>query len=98
MPPNPHAFDLYASQLLLLDFLVISVYHIIAVACLACVLGSCLGTCSLGSASRLGLLINLCEELLCALHQFFFCSLDVFHLGVCHLIDGRTVYSLFQCI
>ena len=94
MPPNPHTFAfIRLRSLLLLDFLVISVYHIVAVACLACVLGSCLGTCSLGSASRLGLLINLCEELLCALHQFFSCGLDVFNLGVGHLIDGRTVYQ-----
>ena len=51
MPPNPHAFDLYASQLLLLDFLVISVYHIIAVACLACVLGTFL-TCPANSRKK----------------------------------------------
>src|SRR5699024_3246419 len=82
------------------NFSVVSVYHIIAVCFISAVLRTCacsrIWSCLL---CVLCLLIHLCEQLLSALHQFFFSSFQFFYLCICDLIGVRAFcQSFFQRI
>ena len=84
--------------LIILYLFKVSVNYIIVVrctSCISCTLSSALCSCC---ASCLCLLVNLAEECLCAVHQFFLASLDFINLCIGHLVDRSFVDSFFQCI
>ncbi len=86
---------------LLFRLFVVAINDIIAISSLACALSSlrtCLALCACCALSCLSLLINLCEELLRAVHEFLFRCLDLLDLGVCHLLCRSFVDRFLEGI
>ena len=89
----------YRHLFYILDFFVISVYNIITLETIRsrtsfwCRTSLCTCTCC-----STCLLIHLCEQFLCALHQFFLRSFDLCYLLFCCVLRSRFCKDIFQCL
>src|SRR5699024_5100430 len=60
----------------------------------ACTCSRIRTACSTGTC----LLIHLCEELLCTLHQFFLSSLNLSNISISCCLRSRFCKYIFQCL
>ena len=78
---------------------VVSVNHIISPVLIlhsACLLPDSGPACALLRLLALSLLIHLCEQLLCTVHQFLFAGLQFINLSVCQLVTRVAVNELLS--